>query len=168
MPKSTAWILDLGDGLCAAVGERQALHTFNNPELFDIPATPPHCRQVLIWRDHILPVMDVAAWLRGRAAQARPPGVVIVAFQDQPGQPSAYGALALTSIPRRTWVSDEQACELPADLPGWQRLAISCFAEGDRQIPILDLPYIFSGALIDEVRPVDFSNPQVSGEDSLE
>ena len=144
MAKSTAWVLDLDGSHYAAVGERQMLHFIDSPTLLDIPQSPQHCCQVLIWQDNILPVMDLGVWLRGQVVQRNQLAVGIVAYQDRSGSIPQHGALLLASAPTRTAVHDYQACELPKQPAGWQTLAISCFAAQDKVIPILHLPYIFS------------------------
>ena len=92
--------------------------------------------------------MDVAAWLRGgRAGAAPPPLAGIFAYQATP-ESLAYGALPLLVTPLRRRVSDDQACALPERPAGWSRIALSCFSDGDRKVPILNLRYLFSGALL--------------------
>src|SRR4051812_35005717 len=37
---------------------------------------------------------------------------------------------------------------LPGDPAGWKEVAVSCFRHNGRPIPIVDVPYIFSDALV--------------------
>ncbi len=148
MATSTAWLLNLGGALRAALGERQMLHFVDAPQLLEIPETPPHCHQVLIWQDNILPVMDLGAWLGVSAAPDELAFTGIAAYQEHPEQPPQYGALLLAGIPTRVQVNDDQVCELPGQPRGWQYLAMSCFTHDDQAIPILNLPSIFSDALV--------------------
>jgi chemotaxis signal transduction protein len=145
----TAWILKLDGGLLAAVAAHEMIHLIPSPTLFEIAQTPYHCRQVLIWQDKILPAMDLAAWLQGHPVQRSQCSAGIVAYQNQPETAHQYGALLLTGTPARVSVSDAQACALPDEPKGWEILAMSCFSDGNATIPILDLPYIFSDALLE-------------------
>ncbi|MCP5420608.1 MAG: chemotaxis protein CheW [Gammaproteobacteria bacterium] len=147
MAESGAWIMDLDSQLQAAVGDREMLHVIQAPELFSVPLSPPYCRHVLIWQDHILPLMDLAAWLNGQSERREHKVAGILAFQPRRDQEVRYGALSLAATPIRAQVDDQQACDLPAHPSGWKRLALSCFQQGNRIIPILDLPTLFSDAL---------------------
>jgi hypothetical protein len=59
-----------------------------------------------------------------------------------------YGALLLADLPQRKSINDDQACPLPTQPLGWQSITLSCFADSKIVVPILNLPYIFSGALL--------------------
>jgi chemotaxis signal transduction protein len=144
MLTSTAWELSLGDGLHAAVGEREMLHVIDEPRLFDIPTAPPFCRQVLIWQGLALPVMDLAVLLQGQSTPRARSFVGIVAYQESPGKPPEYGAVMLSDIPNRVLVHDDQSCPLPQQPVGWKNLAIACYDDGKNVIPILDLYFVFS------------------------
>ncbi|HYP67211.1 MAG TPA: chemotaxis protein CheW [Thiobacillaceae bacterium] len=153
MAEATAWLLPLDTELRAAVGEREMIHLIQSPKVFEIPDTPPWCRQVLLWQEEIVPILDIAAWLHGSPAAPTPALVGIFAYQT-PTAAIAYGALPLMAVPARRWVSDEQACTLPAQPSAWARIALSCFRDGDRVVPILDLSCLFSRVL-----PQDFDPP---------
>jgi hypothetical protein len=144
--ETTAWVLDFDGDLRAAVGEREMVHVIQSPVLFDVPQSPSYCRYVLIWQDTILPVMDLAAWLREQPGRQVCPVAGVFAYQTRPGRDIQYGALALATTPVRTRVNDTQGCVLPTQ-PDWQALAISCFIEGEHSVPILDVPTIFSSTL---------------------
>ena len=144
MPSSTAWILDFAGGFQAAVGELELVYLIQFPALIDIPQTPFYCRHALIWEEDILPVMDLGALLAGHIIHNKLPLAGIFAYQQQAETRLHYGAIPLSAIPKRRQVRDEQACELPRQPSVWQAVAISCFSDGDRIIPILNLPYIFS------------------------
>jgi chemotaxis signal transduction protein len=148
MAESGAWIMDLDGELQAAVGEREMLHVVQGPELYLIPLSPPYCQHVLIWQDTILPMMDLAAWLKGQPERREHRIAGIFAYQARGDQAIRYGALSLAATPVRAQVNDQQACPLPTQPRGWKRLSLSCFALGERIIPILDLPTIFSNALL--------------------
>ncbi len=142
---STAWVLDFGADLRAAVSEREMLHLVSSPVLYEIPATPLHCRQVVIWNQEILPVVNLKAWLRGRRGNQAPSLLGIFGYQDRPGTATRQGALALRAIPERVSVSDEQASDLPDTPRLWGKVALACFEnEAGSRIPIIDLAKVFS------------------------
>ena len=67
MSTKGAWLLDLGGWHTAVIGERQMLHLPPAPfSLHDVPASPSFCRQVLVWEQEPIPVMDISAWLESR------------------------------------------------------------------------------------------------------
>ncbi len=145
--QGTAWVLALDFEFRAAVGEREMVHLIETPTLLDVPWSPYYCRQILVWNQLILPAMDPAAWLRGQPSPREQTLVGVFAYQTQPGAEPDYAALLLAAIPERVRVTDAQACALPEQPSGWRTLSISCFQRGGQPIPILDLPFIFSGGL---------------------
>jgi chemotaxis signal transduction protein len=142
--KVPAWIISLTDDLSAAVGEFELVHILPDiPVLFEVPKTPFYCRQVFVWQHKIVPVMDIAT----RFATARSntsPIIGIFAYRTETGLVE-YGALLLTTMPRRVEVSNEQACGLPTDLQLWLPYTRCCFQETENQaIPILNLERLFA------------------------
>jgi chemotaxis signal transduction protein len=145
--ESKAWIFSLDDKLWGAVGEREMIHLLESPTLLEVPHSPFYCRQVLVWKDRILPALDLAAWLQGRPIDRNRCLAGLTVYQNSNAEVH-YGALLLTGLPQSKLISDNQACSLPTEPADWKSVAVSCFAEGDFVIPILNLPYIFSGALL--------------------
>lgn len=143
--KSIAWVLALGGRLRAAVGEREFVHLLETPTLLEVPMSPAHCRHVVSWNDMLLPVMDLSIWLQGQPLESSRPLVGVFAYQARRSPKPSYGALMLTGIPAKTQITDESACGLPKNLPLWRSVAISCFKQDARAIPVLDLPHIFGG-----------------------
>jgi chemotaxis signal transduction protein len=142
---SRAWLLDFGRGLQAAVGHQEMWQVLISPVLFDVPCTPTYCSEVLVFQDLILPVLDMSSLLEGqKTIPVTSPVVGIAIYQDDPTQPIRYACLHLATTPQSIYVSDEQACDLPAHQPYWEPLAQSCFSIDGRTIPIIDLAYLFS------------------------
>jgi hypothetical protein len=88
--------------------------------------------------------MDIGARLRNRPSETPVELAGIVAYQQEPARPPAFGALSLSTLPQRISVDDAQACDLPDSPTGWAALSVSCFSYGNGGIPILDLSQIFS------------------------
>ncbi len=148
MAEVTAWIVQLSNGLHAAVGERQMVHLVEEPIIEHIPYTPAHCQHVLLWEGELLPMMDLAVWLTGQATERVRQSIGVVRWQDHPDTAPQYGALLFTGVPQKVQLMDEQACSLPEQPTGWQAIALSCFRHDDQPVVILDLPRIFSDALV--------------------
>lgn len=143
MSTRAAWILDLGGKHRAAVGERELLHLIHEPETFEVPLTPAHCRQVLFWRDQALAAVNLELWFTPGQRQAARRFAAILGYQTQRREPPRFGALLLAASPRRIEVDDRHACALPAQ--AWREVALACFDDGVGPIPILDLNRVFSG-----------------------
>lgn len=141
---SRAWVLDFDSGVQAAVGEREMIHLLQAPEIFEIPQAPYYCRHTLIWQGRILPLLDLGAWTAGQSLRRAHTIAGIVRYWEQSTQSISYAALSLSRIPRRVWISDDDACELDEQAGQWQSLVSSCVTISGRPVPILDLPVVFS------------------------
>ena len=150
MASSNAWILPLDSSLNVAVGEYEILHLVHFPALFSVPGAPFYCNQVLVWQNQILPAMDLAAWLQGQSQKREQKLIAIAAYTDPDSDATQYAGLLLADIPRQVPVDDSQACDLPSvpSLSAWRRIAISCCNHTERAVPIIDLPTVFSDALL--------------------
>jgi chemotaxis signal transduction protein len=144
MSRMNAWLLDFGDACHAAVGTRELLHLVDAPSTFAVPCTPAYCNHIVLWQEHLLPVLDIAARLGALPRTA--PFLAVVGYQHQRGEYPQFGALRLAAPPKQLAVSDEQACRLPEGSNAWQDLAISCFEYQGKAVPVLDLCRIFSSA----------------------
>jgi chemotaxis signal transduction protein len=155
--ESNGWLLSTGLGSYGVVGERELIHVLPySPKLYAVPHTPEYCRNVMVWQELIVPVVDLAARLQGghegpltydtTTKLGIKVLVGIVAYHDEAGAGVNYGALLLNQIPARIKVQDGQACESRQAAHHWSEFAVSCFEHPEHgQIPILDLPYIFLG-----------------------
>lgn len=143
---SRAWLLDFGRGLRASVGFHEMSQVLIAPTLFDVPCTPLYCNEVLIFQDHILPVLDFPSFLEGHKVPHLGPAIVgIVVHQEDLNHPLSYAGLRLVSLPINIYVSDDQACELSFRQEHWHPpLVVSCFAYEETIIPVLNLVYLFS------------------------
>jgi len=146
-----AWMLPLGKGRHAAIGEYEMVHII--PEwvrLQSIPLCPVYCHKVLMWQGQLIPVFDLQAWLRTQTgivadtAQDAMPIICIVAYEDD-NRTVGYGGILLSALPFRTDVLDDQLCDFPDDDDRWSAIAVSCFSDpGGGPAPVLDLARIFT------------------------
>ena len=142
---SRAWLLDFGRGMKAAVGSHEMSHVMLSAELFDVPHAPNFCNEVLFWQSYILPVLDVHSFLKKQKIIRTHSGVIGIAiYQESLEKPLTYAGLHFAETPTSIFVSDEQACELPAQMKAWNPITISCFMYKNDPIPIIDLAKLFS------------------------
>lgn len=147
---ATAWILGFGCGHIA-VGEFEVLHILDQePERFPIPQTPAYCREVILWEEQIVPLLDLNVLAEGSHAnhtedESGKQIVTIVAFQSSANEAPRYGALVLSKIPQRYTVQDDLASDSPADSPALDRFT-QCFFEHPEFGPVrvLDVPRLFA------------------------
>jgi chemotaxis signal transduction protein len=146
--KANAWIISITDTVSVSVGEFELIHILpDTPELFNVPRAPVYCQQVLVWQNKIIPVMNLAQRFGLKRPSAINSSVIASIFAyraENTGLPE-YGALLLTTTPRRSEVSDDQACPLPSELYLWTHYVRSCFQETEtkKAIPILKLELLF-------------------------
>lgn len=140
MRTSRAIRLDAGRGTVAAIGLHEVIEVVTEGDMAPVPMAPRHCRELLQWRDQWIPVFDLAAW---QGMQAEPAGqfFVVVGYPADTGGVQ-YGCMRVPEFPRIVELSDQQVCSLPDDAE-WNRIAISCFREGERAVPILSLCKVF-------------------------
>jgi len=147
---SRAWLLDFGRGLRAAVGLHEMSQIITSPTLFKVPCTPSYCGEVLIFQDHILPVLDLLSFLEGHKVPDITRDVIgIAVYQEDLNHPLKYAGLRLVAFPLSIYVGDHQACELPHHHQRyWQSpLIVSCFFHEGSAIPVLNLAYLLSGRM---------------------
>jgi chemotaxis signal transduction protein len=143
--KAVAWLLSFGDGLYAAIGDREMQYVIHSPLTTRIPASPFYCDQVMIWNNHLLPVFDLASWLTDGQQVCQSRLISVVAYRHKHQHTPHYAGLRLHKAPKRVKVYDEQACTLPEENTAWRKLAASSFKYlDDKHIPILDLQTVFS------------------------
>lgn len=153
-----AWLFDFGHGLHAAVGGQHLAEYLHAPQVRQIPLTPAHTRGALVWRERLVPLLDLAR-LAGnedssKTSPGQPRGAIVLAYRDTPEAPLQYGALALATVPREIGVSDDSACDLPTVPAFWQALAASCVTHENRPLPILRVRQLFTQAFTSGEAPV--------------
>jgi hypothetical protein len=140
----SAWVLDFGQGRRAAVAQRQQLHLMYAPQVQPMPLAPVGARDLFLWNERCLPVLDFGAWHGESPTSAR--GLLgVYAYHETDGGAVEMGALWLAAPPLRVDVDDTRACDLPDSLQSWRRFSLSCFRDGRfGPVPIVDLGRIFA------------------------
>jgi len=143
-----AWFLEITRNQVAAVGLHELVEVLSRPKLYHVPMASPHCHQVLVWRDEILPVVNFGVDPGQGTGDDSTGGAVtaIAVYQTVPGEPLRHGALELSVMPRTVTVADNMACALPEASTLINEVAISCFSYENLAVPVIDLTRIFERA----------------------
>ena len=154
-----AWLLPVHGDVHVAVGEQVLVHVVSERvRAVTIPRSPRWCRSLFVWQGQIIPIFQFGSFLNPAAdmqAQATAGMLIaILAFSDAGGV-TRYGGMRLTALPVKRGVSDDQACDLPAEFPGWKRVAAACFDDAlYGPVPVLELAGVFCappGTLLPDV-----------------
>ena len=142
---STAWLVDVCEGLQVAVAEREMMAYETSPQIRSLPLTPHSCSQVVFWGDQIVPLVNLGD-ITAKELAATISAVVVMAYQTQPKTPLSYIAIGVKSDPVKIMVSDKQACDLPDNFPEdiWMPLALSAFSRNGQPVPILNIAMLCS------------------------
>lgn len=143
-----AWILDVAAGWHIAVGSRHVIEYLLSPEATAIPLAPAHCQGMLVWRDRLIPLVDLRPLLdMQKTSRHEPRRALILGYWDSSRQAVRYGALVVRTAPTDVAVSDDMACPLPEEPAVIKHLCRSCIVRRDEIIPILDTARLFSQPL---------------------
>jgi hypothetical protein len=138
-----AWLLDLGAGRWAAVGDREQVHLLHDPAAHRVPWTPRSASQVLLWNGRCVPVVDLGIRLGDVPSYTVSRLLGLYAYLESPGNAVAFGALWLAAAPRRISLDAPRMVDLPSPQAAWREVAISCFQWQDAPVPVLDLTRVF-------------------------
>jgi len=150
MAQSKAWVLSLSEEDCAAIGNQQMVEYIlaADIKIMPLPLTPTYSLGVLVWREQMIPVIDIGKLLCSPGIELLAmTGVMVLAHQQAPGEPIEHGAVVLRSAPRDIMVNSEMSCPLPIAPAAWQTLALACFSDQGQEIPILNAKQVFSSAI---------------------
>ncbi|MBE9515997.1 MAG: chemotaxis protein CheW [Proteobacteria bacterium] len=153
MGQSKAWLLPLDNTYQAAVGNHSMAEYLPSAEveIMPVPMTPKFAAGVIVWRDQIIPVIDLARVLDSTSESLGDiAGVMVLAYQVAPGEPIRHGAVILRAAPSNMIVSADMACEMPATPTAWRSLAAACIKNNGQAVPILNAKHVFS-AMLQEV-----------------
>lgn len=152
MAQTEAWNLPIGNGIRVAIGHHNMIEyvALENTRIKSIPLTHRYASRVLIWHEELLPIIDMYEFLHPEEkVQEDIKGVVIVAYQDTPGESLKRGVVILRAAPVSTLVSTEMGCELPEPSQLFTAIAEACFEQNGQQIPVLKLEQVFGLGLRD-------------------
>ncbi len=143
----SAWRVVVGDGVQIAVADNEMFEYVVDPQLQSVPFTPIYCSNVMLWREQIVPVMDLSLLVSKPPSVKMPVTVAIVAYQTKPREPLEYLGLLTREPPVRVTVVDDQACDLPAsDTDFWEskELALACFNCDGQPTPVVNIAHLCS------------------------
>jgi chemotaxis signal transduction protein len=143
MTISRALRLEAAGGCAVAVAPHDVVEILAEAKTTPVPLAPDHCRELIAWRDEMLPVFDLGRWRDPHAPAGKL--LAVVAYQKSANDPVTHGCLRLDAFPKMISVDDLQACPLPD--PSWRAIALSCFQDHDKAIPIVSLERVFNTSL---------------------
>ena len=140
---ATAWLLSVDQVMNVAVGEYEFIHIVDQPEFIPIPQAPEYCKNVILWNENIIPVINLSSWYSGHE-QTEDTGVVAILIYTNTAGELLYAGLKLVNIPVLVKVNNDQACPLPENAAKWNKISLSSFksSNGDT-VPILDITALF-------------------------
>lgn len=144
---SEAWLLPIAEDTEVAVAGSEMFEYLLSPPSHPIPLAPNHCTRAMIWRNAVVPIMDLPMLLGLASRSGQFVGIAVVAYQTRAGMPLDYVGLPLEKPPVRIKVEDRQACDLPeTDSDLWEsiKLACACFTHDGRPVPVLNISYLCS------------------------
>ncbi len=138
MERHPAWLLRAADDVSVAVAQHEMIEFVTDARVRHVPLANPHCNQLALWRDTLVPVLDLPRLLHGVSTAAHS-ALGVVAYQTRAQQPLQYLAIWIDAPPQRIDVGDAQACELPETWHDVRPLALACFSHAGTAVPILNL-----------------------------
>ncbi len=123
----SAWWLKTGGAYSLAVGQHELIEVVEAHEVIDLPCGPVFCRQVVSWREEILPLVQLS-YLDGSGPDGQIQYFAIFAWQDAEGEALQHAAIALTSMPESILVNDQQIMEWSEGIVEsvWHSWLMSC------------------------------------------
>jgi len=144
MSKSAAWVMKVDDSLYASVSQMELVHIINSPRSFKIPIAPEYCKNIIIWNDNILPVIDFSCIFNDVSSSAMCDVVAVILYRNSNNE-IQYGGINLAVSPELELVDNKQMCKLPDHASDLQAISLSCFiSKHGYEVPILDMSRIFS------------------------
>lgn len=143
MEQAEAWILDFNQHY-AAVGQHFIIDIQQSAKLYSLPLAPNYCNQLMLWRDQIIPVLDIGYIIHNKALLAE--FFVILSYET--GNTVQHAAIPLASAPFYINVNNSMACDLPKNIVLWEKIAIACFYFENKAIPIIDISPLLMESLL--------------------
>lgn len=147
--KFAAWLLECAPGYQIAVGTQVVQEYLVATTNFDVPVAPRHCNQLILWREQLIPLFDLRQLHDQNPARtdavANTFGIIVLAYQREPGLALEYLALNLYAEPEKIMVDDGDATTWPNDYPQALRgLVRALIARGDGVVSVVDLAALAS------------------------
>ncbi len=135
-----AWLLHAARDVTCAVAQHEMVEYLPEVRTQRVPLANPYCEHLVLWRDRLVPIVDLARLLHGGSSTTEH-ALGIVAYQPHARLPLEYLGIWIDAPPNRVKVGDDQACDLPTAWhdPRFDELALSCFLHEERAVPILNL-----------------------------
>jgi len=138
-----AWLLECGSAR-VLISVTNMQHVVEASQMFHVPMMPAHCNRAMVWQQHVIPVINIAMWLKEPISAF--PYSCIIGWQDIE-RGTEHGALVASAFPQRIKVHDADCIVPPSDIAErWQQCAL-CFVqlEGD-VIPVIDPARLFGAS----------------------
>ncbi len=144
MSKAAAWIMNINEQSYASVSQMELVHIINEPCYTAIPGAPAYCRNVIVWNDNILPVIDLTGLLSTTGIQSKREVVAVIIYRNSNDE-IHYGGIVLAKSPDLEFVENTQICSLPTHTQKLKDIALSCFkSRSGHEVPILDMTRVFA------------------------
>ncbi len=147
-----AWLLRDSAHNPFAVSEIEMVAYEQAPRTYRVPATPDYCPELILWQERLIPLLHNAL-LFGAHGRSDNSHVGIFAYQQEAGRVLDYLALSLYGPPQKIEVKENTLAGLPASYDDLllRPLALSCFHYEGESVPILDIAYLASATLRDQL-----------------
>jgi len=136
--------MKVDDSLYASVSQMELVHIINRPNTFNVPNAPEYCKNIIIWNDNILPVIDFSCVFNKARSSANCDVVAVIIYRNCNNE-IQYGGISLAVTPELEFVDNKQMCKLPDYTGDLQSISLSCFISKEgHEVPILDMSKMFS------------------------
>jgi len=142
---ASAWLLHAADNIQFCIGLHQAAEYIEAPSLHAVPLATDYCKNIIFWRDLIVPVIDMNI-LVGNHTMQNNQFVMVIAYQTKDNTPLEYMAFKLASAPRKILVNDNDVCQLPDTYPKQLKpFVLSLFKHNNKIASIFDIAQLSLG-----------------------
>jgi len=140
---SEAWLLECG-AVRVLLSVINMQHVVEATQMFHMPMMPAHCNTVLVWQQHVMPIINIAGWLHEPVSTC--PYSCIIGWQDIE-RGTEYGVLAASAFPQRIKVHDANCVTPSTELAQRWRQCALCFVQlGNEIVPVIDPARLFGAS----------------------
>jgi chemotaxis signal transduction protein len=128
----------------AAFPEHCTVALVEAPTVFAVPGAPSYCAGLMEWSGELVPLVDLNAFAQRRGTEhgGIPTHVLVVAWQQAPGEALQYGAVYAPTLATAVRVSDDQQCDPPHE-HALTSVAAAFFDRDGHAVPIIDTRRLF-------------------------